>query len=77
MVQTDISQLTAECDDWRQILRNYREEFQTSKKSLQEICRKSFQKTNSTKSNISTTSFTSSSSTFTILNNPLKPRKKN
>lgn len=41
MVQTDISQLSAECKEWLQILRNYREELQTSKKSLQEICRKS------------------------------------
>jgi hypothetical protein len=40
MVQTDLSQLTTECNEWLQILRNYREEFQTSKKSLQEICRK-------------------------------------
>ncbi len=40
MVQTDVSQLSAECQDWRQILRNYRDEFQLSKKSLQEICRK-------------------------------------
>jgi hypothetical protein len=40
MVQTDLSQLTAECNEWLQILRNYREEFQTSKKSLQEICSK-------------------------------------
>ena len=44
MVQTDVSQITAECKDWLQILRNYREEFQTSKKSLQEICRKSLSK---------------------------------
>jgi len=44
MVQTDVSQLTAECNDWLQILRNYREEFQTSKKSLQEICRKDLSK---------------------------------
>jgi hypothetical protein len=44
MVQTDLSQLTAECNEWLQILRNYREEFQTSKKSLQEICRKSLPK---------------------------------
>lgn len=41
MVQTDLSQLTTECNEWLQILRNYREEFQTSKKALQEICRKS------------------------------------
>jgi hypothetical protein len=40
MVQTDISQLSSECQEWRQILRNYREEFQLSKKSLQEICKK-------------------------------------
>lgn len=40
MVQTDLSQLKAECSDWRQILRNYREEFQDSKKALQTICRK-------------------------------------
>jgi hypothetical protein len=40
MVSTDLSQLTAECKDWLQILRNYRVELQTSKKSLQEICKK-------------------------------------
>ncbi|HTM94136.1 MAG TPA: hypothetical protein VL095_17065 [Flavisolibacter sp.] len=40
MVQTDVSQLTAECNEWLQILRNYREEFQTAKKALQEFCRK-------------------------------------
>ena len=39
MVQTDVSQLSAECKEWRQILRNYRDEFQLSKKSLQEICK--------------------------------------
>ena len=39
MVQTDVSQLIAECADWRQILRNYREELQDSKKALQPICR--------------------------------------
>jgi hypothetical protein len=44
MVQTDISQLTAEASDWHQILRNYREEFQLSKKSLQEICRQKLSK---------------------------------
>jgi hypothetical protein len=40
MVQTDVSQLSAECQEWRQILRNYRDEFHLSKKSLEEICRK-------------------------------------
>ena len=44
MVQTDLSQLTTECKDWLQILRNYREEFQTSKKSLQEVSRKTLSK---------------------------------
>src|SRR5215204_3972620 len=44
MVQTEISQLSAECQEWRQILRNYRDEFQDSKKSLQEICRKNLTK---------------------------------
>ena len=39
MVQTDVSQLSAECAEWRQILRNYRDELQDYKKSLQEICR--------------------------------------
>src|SRR5215216_3322012 len=44
MVQTDVSQLSAECQEWRQILRNYRNEFQSSKKALQEICQKSLSK---------------------------------
>ena len=44
MVQTDISQLSAECSEWRQILRNYKEEFQDCKKALQEVCRKSLSK---------------------------------
>lgn len=44
MVQTDISQLIAECSDWRQILRNYKDDFQESKKALQEVCRKSLSK---------------------------------
>ena len=44
MVQTDISQLSAECTEWRQILRNYREELQDSKKVLQQICRNSLSK---------------------------------
>jgi hypothetical protein len=44
MVQTDISQLATEASEWHQILRNYREEFQLCKKSLQEICRKNLSK---------------------------------
>lgn len=38
MVQTDISQLSAECSEWRQILRNYREEFHDYEKALQKTC---------------------------------------
>lgn len=45
MVQTDISQLTAECSDWLQILRGYREEFHQFEKALQDTCRKSLPKT--------------------------------
>jgi ribosomal protein S10 len=44
MVQTDISQLSAECSEWRQILRTYKEEFQDCKKSLQVTCSKSLSK---------------------------------
>lgn len=40
MVLTDISQLLAECTEWRQILRNYREEFNEYKKVLEQTCRK-------------------------------------
>ena len=47
MVQTEISQLSAECQEWRQILRNYRDELQQSKKSLQETCRKNLSKDHS------------------------------
>ena len=39
MVQTDISQIAAECADWRQVLRNYRDEFSQSKKDLESLCR--------------------------------------
>lgn len=44
MVQTDVSQLTAECSDWRQILRNYREEFHNCEKALTETCKQSLTK---------------------------------
>ena len=44
MVSTDISQLAAECTDWRQILRNYREEFQNCEKALTESCKQSLTK---------------------------------
>ncbi|TCJ19205.1 hypothetical protein EPD60_01960 [Flaviaesturariibacter flavus] len=36
MVQTDLAQLTSETAEWRQILRNYRDEFQECKKLLQD-----------------------------------------
>ena len=39
MVQTEVSQLSAECSEWRQILRNYREEFHTCEKALIEMCK--------------------------------------
>ena len=44
MVQTDVSQLSAECQEWRQILRNYRNELHDSKKSLLEIIQKTLNK---------------------------------
>ena len=44
MVQTDLSQLSAECSEWRQILRNYKDEILLSKKSLEELCRKTLSK---------------------------------
>ena len=44
MVETDISQLSAECTEWRQILRNYRNEFQDCKKVLLDSCQKSLSK---------------------------------
>lgn len=44
MVLTDISQLSAECSEWRQILRNYREELHDYRKALETICRNSLSK---------------------------------
>lgn len=44
MVLTDISQLSAECQEWRQILRNYKEEFNDCRNALLEICRKTLLK---------------------------------
>jgi len=40
MVTADISQLTAECNTWRQQMRNYREEFTQLKNQLRQIARK-------------------------------------
>ena len=44
MVSTDISQLAAECTDWRQILRNYRDEFHNCEKALTDTCKQSLTK---------------------------------
>ena len=44
MVQTEISQLASECSEWRQILRNYREEFQNCEKALTETCKQNLTK---------------------------------
>jgi len=37
MVQTDIPQLSRECNDWREALRSYREQFNSCKSELQQI----------------------------------------
>lgn len=39
MVQTEISQIAAECAEWRQVLRNYRDEFHESQKELEALCK--------------------------------------
>lgn len=39
MVQTDISQNSAECADWRQALRTFRDELGHDKKELESLCR--------------------------------------
>jgi len=44
MVQTDISQNAAECADWRQALRTYRDEFSHDKKDLESLCRTTLSK---------------------------------
>ena len=44
MVQTDISQNAAECAEWRQILRTFRDEFSHDKKELESLCRTSLSK---------------------------------
>ncbi len=36
MVQTDISQLSRECNSWRETLRSYRDQFNHSQKRLQQ-----------------------------------------
>ena len=44
MVTADISQLTAECNTWRQQMRQYREEFTQLKNQLRQIAQKVTQK---------------------------------
>ena len=44
MVQVDISQLTAECNGWREKLRQYREEFTRDEASLQQAARQALDK---------------------------------
>jgi chromosome segregation ATPase len=44
MVTTDISQLTAECNTWRQSMRNYREEFTQLQQQLRKVAAPVLQK---------------------------------
>lgn len=44
MVQTDIAQLSAECNTWREALRSYREEFTKDKHKLQQLASKPLSK---------------------------------
>jgi hypothetical protein len=44
MVQVDIPQLTAECNGWREKLRQYREEFTRDEASLQQVARQALDK---------------------------------
>ena len=44
MVQVDISQLTAECNTWREKLRQYKEEFNKDEAKLQATTRQSLSK---------------------------------
>jgi chromosome segregation ATPase len=44
MVQVDISQLTGECNAWREKLRNYREEFNNHEAKLRQVAGKSLSK---------------------------------
>jgi hypothetical protein len=44
MVQVETAQLTAECTDWRQTLRNYRDEFTQDKAKLQQAAGQSLSK---------------------------------
>ena len=44
MVQVETSQLTGECNTWRDALRQYREEFSSDKSKLQEAARQPLSK---------------------------------
>lgn len=44
MVQVETSQLTAECNAWRDALRQYRDEFIREKSELQQICSRQLSK---------------------------------
>ncbi len=44
MVQVDISQLSGECNTWRETLRQYRDEFTQHKNRLQQVAGKSLSK---------------------------------
>lgn len=39
MVQTETSQLSTECAEWRQILRNHKEDLRQRRRLLQEVCK--------------------------------------
>ena len=44
MVQVDISQLSAECNAWREQLRNFRDEFTTDENKIRQVAGKSLSK---------------------------------
>ena len=44
MVQVDISQLTTECNGWRETLRQYRDEFTRDENQLQQVTRRALSK---------------------------------
>jgi hypothetical protein len=44
MVQVDLSQLSAECNTWRERLRQYREEFMNDESKLRQVAGKSLTK---------------------------------
>ena len=48
MVQTDISQLSRECNEWRERLHSYRDEFNQLKSKMQKAVNKSLSKDQST-----------------------------